>query len=197
MAVCIVLFIVVLGNATKPQHVDAPAMFRPADSPDKAFTCDGPDGWTMIGAGTEGSDEGGLLFKKGPVKIDITDSGMLSYMSDGMKAPASPMGDDPNLPPPPPPVEQMHERLNDSLKEKYDNYVEQPMQPLQAPFGDSRVSEWTAKGGIFTGNIHGYRVTMLGLNKVITVDCHCPEGNWETLKPVFLKVVQSITAGNG
>ena len=188
--------VVIFGVATKPPHVDAPAIYKPVDSPDKAFTCTGPDGWETIGAGVEGSDEGGLLFKKEKVKIDITDSSAMSFMGDIVKSPGG-MGDDPNAPPPPPPVVKMHDMMKSGFAERYGDYVEQDAQPLQVPFGDTRISEWTAKGSLFTGKLHGYRVTMLGQNKEITVDCHCPEANWETMKPVFLKVVQSITAGSG
>ena len=190
------IFVLVFIQATKPAIIDAPTAFRPTDSPDKAFTCTGPDGWETLTAGVQGSDEGGVTYRKGAVTIDITDSSSLSFMSDAMKSPA-PMGDDPNMPAPPPPVVVMHDRQKNWLKEKYAEYVEQDPQPLQVPFGDTRISEWTAKAGIIPHEIHGYRVTMIGMNKAIVVDCHCPEGNWDTMKPVFLKVIQSIVTGSG
>lgn len=198
-AVVAVLFMFVLGRATKPPMIDAPTVYKPVDSPDKSFSCIAPDNWASVGSGSEGSQMGGLMFVKGPVRIDITSSDALSYMGDAMRPAAPADGEsDPNAAAtPPPPVEAIHKMTENDFSEKYDGYVEMPEQKLQDQFGDTRVSEWTAKGGMFTGNLRGYRVTMLGLNKAITIDCHCPEQNWTIMQPVFLKVIQSIVPGNG
>lgn len=205
--------LVALPHLIKPPVIPAPTSYATAESGDKSFTVSGPAGWTTESVGEQGSQGGGgVLFKQGPVKIDISSSDQLSFMSDAMKGPGMMPTGDPNLPPIPsgggesdtaptmaqtPVVEKMHAMLKGQLSSKYGDYTEQPMEPLHDQFGDTRISEWTGKGGMFDGQLHGYRVTMVGVNKVITVDCHCPEANWATMQPVFLKVLQSITPDNG
>ena len=72
-------------------------------------------------------------------------------------------------------------------------YKEDPMQKLESRVGDARVSEWTADDG----KMHGYRVTMLGSQREVTVICISPERNWAVLKPAFQHMITSVVPGNG
>jgi hypothetical protein len=68
--------------------------------------------------------------------------------------------------------------------------------PLAVPtgFGDTRKSEFTGTT-TFSGQIHGYRATALGLNYRFRVVCECSEADWADLKPVFDKVIESLSRG--
>lgn len=88
----------------------------------------------------------------------------------------------------------MHAKeLEDSLS----GYEEQPAQAFHCGAGDARCSEFTADGGLLTGKLHGYRVTMLGSQRAFSTVCRCRESDWATLKPVFINVINCITPGNG
>ena len=80
-------------------------------------------------------------------------------------------------------------QLADSLP----GYQEGPMQKLESRVGDARISEWTADGG----KTHGYRVTMLGSQREMTVICIAPERNWAILQPAFQHMIASVVPGNG
>ncbi len=102
----------------------------------------------------------------------------------------------PGVPPPPPPkpaVEKLHEMDKQQLADSLPGYQEGEMKPLQSRVGDSRISEWTADGG----KMHGYRVTMLGNQREITVICISPERNWAILQPAFQRMIASVVPGNG
>ena len=69
-----------------------------------------------------------------------------------------------------------------------------------APFpngrlGEGRIAEFTASGGglVFAPDLRGYRVTLLTNNRRITILCHCPEPDFEGLRPTFLAVCRSVS----
>ena len=102
----------------------------------------------------------------------------------------------PGVPPPPPPkpaVAQLHERDKSQLADSLPGYQEGDMQPLQSRVGDARISEWTADGG----KMHGYRVTMLGNQREITVICLSPQRNWAIIQPAFQHIISSVVPGSG
>jgi hypothetical protein len=56
------------------------------------------------------------------------------------------------------------------------------------------VTEFTAKTAFGSG-IHGYRATIIGHERAITVFCTCPEDDWAGVKPAFDKVLLSLKRG--
>jgi hypothetical protein len=190
--------VVFMSRVSHPEHIDAPVAYEHVDSGDKGFACDGPGGWDLAIDGAPGMD-GGVHFSNGPVKINVMDSTALSFESDAMKAPgfgdAGESGDGGagDNTPPPPPVEAMHQKVGQDVANDYPGYSEMPEQKLTVAYGDTRVSEWTSTGDWLTGKQHGYRATVMGLDKVVTVVCHCPDNDWDTMQPVFMKVIQSIS----
>jgi hypothetical protein len=181
--------VVFMSRVSKPEHIAAPLAYEHVESGDKAFACDGPGGWDLSVDGSPGMD-GGVHFANGPVKINVADSTGLSFLGETMKVPG--FGGDSGSEAPPPPVEEMHQKTEKDVADNFPGYTEMPEQKVQVQYGDTRVSEWTSTGGWFTGKQHGYRATIMGLDKVITVVCHCPETDWTTMQPVFMKVIQSI-----
>jgi len=91
--------------------------------------------------------------------------------------------------------QKLHEMDRKQLEDSLTGYQEQPAQKLQTPFGESRVSEWTGTGN--AGALHGYRATMLGREREITVICLAPVEDWDLLQPAFHRVINSVTPGSG
>jgi hypothetical protein len=93
------------------------------------------------------------------------------------------------------------ERLHDANRKTYEiamrDYEEQAAQPFQTPAGEARLSEFTAKDGILGSTVRGYRATILGRDRGITVFAKCSDGNWAALQPAFTRVIHSIGPGGG
>lgn len=196
VAAVALLALIFFARATRHEPVTVPTGFLPYTAQDKSFTCVAPGGWKTIGAGTEGSNLGGALFKTGDAKIDITSDLAGSLMSDILKTPANPLEGE-NAPPPPPPVEKLHKMGKRAVKEKYSGYKEGEMTKSQGAMGEICTSEWTADGGLFGAKLHGWRVTMLGHERRVTVICESAQADWAKLKPVFARVIGSIADGPG
>ena len=182
----------------------APASYTAYTAPDKAFKCLAPAGWETSSSSSQAVNSG-ALFRKGSAVIDVTADLQGSLMGDIVRGPAVPLPDLPGGAPPgmasalkeaqKPPVEKLHEMGRKEVAERLSHYEEQPMQTMRTSLGERRYSEFTAGGGMFSGKIHGYRVTILGGERRITVLCHCPEQDWNTLQPAFAKVVGSLGSG--
>jgi hypothetical protein len=87
---------------------------------------------------------------------------------------------------------------HDFEKEEFANdfgVKEQAPVPAQTGFGEARMSEFT--GSRMGSAIHGCRVTALSPDKRYRIVCRCSESQWETLKPVFDKVIKSVAKGSG
>ncbi len=193
VAAVALLALIFFARATRHEPVTVPTGFVPYTAQDKSFTCVAPGGWKTIGAGTEGSNLGGALFKTGDAKIDITSDLAGSLMGDIVNI--SPPIE--NMPPPPPPVEKLHKMGKRAVKEKYSGYKEGEMTRSQGRMGEICTSEWTADGGLFGAKLHGWRVTMLGHERRVTVICESAQADWTKLRPVFARVVGSIGDGPG
>ena len=96
-----------------------------------------------------------------------------------------------------PPIERLHEANRKTYEILMRDYEEQPGQPFQSPAGEARVSEFTAKDGILGSQVRGYRATILGKERGITVLAKCSDGNWTALKPAFIRVINSVGPGGG
>lgn len=195
-----------------PAPVAPPTAFSPYTAKDKAFACQGPQGWELEDFAGGGMNSG-VLFKKGDAKIDITADlagslmGDIAAATDRMASGGEAAGGGISLPGVPgaglgkarkPPVEKLHEAGKKSIAEKYGNYEEQPMKPVQTRLGEGRFSEFTGGGGNpFSPKVHGYRVTMLPADKRVTVVAVCRETDWKTLKPAFETTITSLSPGGG
>lgn len=207
------LFILVASFLTmSPKEVvAAPKGFQPYVASDRSFTCDAPQGWETVSVDSH-AVMGGVLFKKGPAKIDITSDLAGSLMGDiaisadrqaenmegmlkEMPGAAALMPNTPRKPP----VEKLHEAEKKGMEKLYPGYEEQPMKVLQVPsgMGDARYSEFSVPGSLLSPAQHGYRVTILPTERRLTVLCLCPEKNWPELKPAFERVITSLKPGGG
>ena len=150
-------------------------------------------GWSRGEAGGDGGNAAGVYFKSGAARIDVDGDLTGSLMGDMMRSSNTLFPENRQRPP----VEGLHLTGVKRMSERYGDYDEQPMQTLQTPLGEGRISEWTGTGGAMAGKLHGYRVTVLGGGRRFTILCRCPQRNWKILEPAFLRVIQSVAAGSG
>jgi hypothetical protein len=182
----------------EPARIAAPKEFVKYSASDKSFDCVYPKGWEVTSASSHGV-EGGALFKTGLAKIDITSDLAGSLMGDIARS-AGNIGSGliPGVEPKrKPPVELLHQAGLKSATEANKNYQEQTARVLKSRLGEARISEFTSGGTLLIPKMHGYRVTILGMDRRVTVFCKCPEGDWAALKPAFDRVLKSLTAGTG
>lgn len=187
-------FVVLLGlifglRAMKPVTVEAPASYKTYTALDSTFSCDQPAGWDVKETGMPGGSMSQVTFKRGDARFHVVSDAAGSLMGDVVGSGNA------NLPPEQqkPAVEKLHEMDKKQMADSVPDYQEQPAQKFQSAFGDSRFSEWTGDGG----KQHGYRATLLGKEREITVICSSPERNWAILQTAFQKMINSLTPGNG
>lgn len=189
--------------ALRPVTVPAPASYKTYTAIDNTFSCDQPVGWTMHETGATSGALSTATFEQSHVRVRVISDSIGSLRGDMATASNNSVGSvggdmplPPGLPPPPPAkpaVEQLHEQDKAQLADSLPDYQEGEMKPLESRVGDSRLSEWTADGG----KMHGYRVTMLGNQREITVICLSPERNWAILQPAFQRIISSVVPGSG
>jgi hypothetical protein len=202
--------IVYIAIAIQPEPVTAPKSFSPYTAADKTFQCVRPDGWRA-----DGGAQGGVIcrasFEQGLAEIEIISDLAGSLMGDIVKGPGGAMPDLGGVPGAPDigggsqekprsPVEKVHDMSKKDAesalkKDGFGEYEEQGAQAFQSALGEARFSEFGA-GGIF-GKARGFRVTILGGERRITVLCRAPEKDWEKVKPAFRQVINSLTPGTG
>ena len=201
LGVAVVLLVALIFGlrALKPAMVAAPSSYKTYTAIDNTFSCDQPAGWTMHETGATNGNLSTVTFSQSHVRVRVISDATGSVMGDIAAASnnsSSGMETPPGMPPPPPPkpaVEQLHERDKAQLSADLPGYQEGDMQRLDSRVGDSRFSEWTADDG----KLHGYRATLLGREREITVICIAPEKNWTVLQPAFQRILASVVAGNG
>lgn len=176
-------------RALKPAQVTAPKSYKSYSAIDSSFSCQQPVGWKMKETGAEQGIMSTVAFSQGHVRVKVVSDAIGSLLGD--------IGNGPSLGPQKPPVEKLHEYDKAQLTKDMPGYEEGEAKAFTSAVGDSRVSEWTADGGAGVSKMHGYRVTMLGNQREITVICFSPERNWKTLKPAFEYMINNVTPGNG
>jgi hypothetical protein len=190
-AFVVILVIIFLAKATKPHIVKAPATYDAVDCPDKTFSCKAPAGWHVTTIGVEGSTVGRVIMSEAAAKITVSSDMQASFMADGWRSPTAPPGSV---------VMHLHKWYKENGDELPGGYADQPPSLFQSGVSgpnDSCATEWTGDGGLIAGKLHGYRVTMIGHDRVFTVLCQCPESNWSTLKGAFVEVINSVIPGPG
>ena len=178
-----------------PPAVAAPDGYTPYTSTNKVFIVDQPNGWEAItnDAVVGGSDlnRGGVLFKNGTAKIDITQSttaevkakALLSMTDDGADVlTQSATG-------------RLFKQQHILAKGNKRDYSEKkPYYTFRTEAGEGISATYTSSGPLvgFGGPVHGYYVAIAGSDKAFTIICECRQSDWNTLKPVFDRVVGSL-----
>lgn len=173
--------------------VQIPTSYTTYNTKDGTFACDAPDGWEIKGGGKgSGSSPVWAKFISGPAMIHLKTSLVASLMS----GPGGNRKSDPNFPAQLEPVHGIHVKMLEEVEKEFDEYTEIAGSPIvmNCSLGPARLSEFTFKTS-FGGEMHGYRVTIIGRDKGVYAFCLCPESDWKSLNPVFDKVLASIERG--
>jgi hypothetical protein len=188
--------------------IGIPLLFFGGDEPMKApesyakfqhptqntFQCEYPEGWTVDSGGGSGQAVWSK-FETGDVKIRVRSSISASAVGDiAASLGGGPLNPGEELPEELAPVAQVHELMRDQFAGDYKEYQESPPTKSETGFGDTRISEFTAKEG-FGSKIRGLRASMLGTNLQYTVICDCLEEDWEVCRPIFERVIKSMSRG--
>jgi hypothetical protein len=196
-------------SALKPRPVDEPKRYAQFKASDNTFQCQYPDGWKKKSSSAQGV-RSLASFKKGGagIVIDANDQG--SFMGDiaslgggGMVA-GVPGLEGAAAGARKAPVETVHETSKGSSEDLMSlagasmaEYEEQSPKPFRTAMGEGRVSEFKAKGGMFTGELHGYRATILGSDKAYNIVCWAPESDWPKVNKAFQQVIGSVSPAAG
>jgi hypothetical protein len=181
-----------------PAPIPAPTAYIHYEVGDGAFSLDQPVGWEASGGGSNGV-ESNATFKNGKAKI-FADSDLGGSLNGDMLAAANAqrqgiadqLGQHIVVTPP---SVTLHREGAAAMSELYANYHEQPMQQFTAPLGSGWYSEFTGNAGSMTGNVHGYRITLLSNDRRIQMVTVCRESDWATLQPAFMHEMQSLDHG--
>lgn len=174
------------------EPVKIPTAYVPFNLKDGTFACQAPEGWTLRGGGSKSGSPAWAKFESGPALIEVKASAAGSLMSDAMGG--SVTGEP--MPPEFEPVHRIHQGALREAEQKFTEYKEVSPAPLviQCQLGPARLSEFTAKSSFGTA-LHGYRGTIIGHEKGVTVYCSCPESNWQALKPAFDNMFATLEPG--
>jgi len=91
------------------------------------------------------------------------------------------------------PETAVHEFQQQYFKADYSEFDEEPMQKLKLPYGEARMSVFTAKESFLSPKIKGYRVTFMDNNYQYNLRAYVPEAQWEKFEPIFKRMIMSIT----
>jgi len=175
------------------ESVKIPAAYVPFNLKDGTFACQAPEGWENKGGGGKSGSASWAKFESGPALIEIKASAAGSLMSDAMGGRAA---DTAAVAPELAPVHLIHVGALREAKEKFKEYTETAASPveIECQLGPARISEFTAKSSFGTA-LHGYRGTIIGHERGVTVYCSSPESDWQALKPTFDNIFATLERG--
>lgn len=167
-------------NLTRAKPVPLPASYTEHATGDGTFKCEAPEGWNIETTPSANGVAGGSTFSSGTAKIKLKTDLSGSVMGDLIKDPKKST------------LQILHEMGAEKMKGDFGDYEEMPSTMYQGGFGETWFCEFTGTGGFREGKIHGYRATMMGGEKRIRIIATCRESDWETLKPAFDRVLNSM-----
>jgi len=197
---CVSLALIYFFVAQKPEPIPAPTGFVAYTAKDQTFKCQAPKDWDREDSGTGGALMASAIFRKGNAKVDITSDLIGSLMGDIIESgdrQMSGMLPGGMAPQARPAVEKLHLQEKAGMKSRIKGYEETEMRAFTSPLGEARVSEFTGEKPGFPApvKVRGYRTTILGNERRVTVLCECPEPDWSRLKPAFNRVIGSLGPG--
>jgi hypothetical protein len=142
------------------------------------FGFDYPAGWKAKGYGVHGKRE--VEVKGDSATITVKENIVGSLVGDIAGALARGPVDDEHSP-----VAQAH----DLRRPRESGHQEEPAVTVVTKLGKARRSEYR------DGGRRGYRVTALLHQTALDVFCECRESDWETLRPAFEHVIESLCRG--
>lgn len=154
---------------------------------DGAFKLRHPQDWKAETGGRPDNTYSFVILTKGSSKIqahaDIQGSLMSGSDSGGEFEEGSEFA----------PVHKAHELYKRVAAEELSGYVEgRPDVFKGSGLGEGRLSVFTASGGLFSGKLKGYHVTLLTRDRRVSILAYGPEAEFETLRPTYLAVCRSF-----
>jgi hypothetical protein len=144
---------------------------------DNEFAFEYPSGWVVRDFGLPGKREAEI--KGGAATITIAENLTGSLVGDiANAANAGRNVDDDRLP-----VSQVHEMRKPKDSK---SYKEEPAVTVMTRFGKARRSAYA------DGSKRGYRATVLMNQTALDIFCECRESDWQTLRPAFERVIESL-----
>jgi hypothetical protein len=190
MAAAIVGIVGFAGCGSAP--VSAPSSYAEFNSKGGTFALKYPQGWQADGGGKRGLEWAKFTSGSAEIKVDTGVTGSLSADIAQSK-----LGGDSSVPIPPEeePIHGVHLMRQKDAEQQFSGYKEVgSVEVIDVSLGPARRSEFTADT-TFGSGLHGYRATMLGKDKDVTVYCTCPESDWATLQAAFDEVLKSVKRG--
>jgi hypothetical protein len=167
-----------------------PKSYNTLVAADKSFKIDYPAEWTADSGGKGGY--AWAKFTSGSSEISVNANVVGSLMGDLPKMPHhAVLGEQPDEETAP--VAVVHEQERETFEEDED-VKEKKAEVVKTGIQEARRAEFTGERTLGS-SVHGYRVTALTTQRRIRVVCQCPEGEWESLKPAFDKIVESLGLG--
>ncbi len=181
------------GQATKYEAPKTYVQFSP-----KAFemilSCEVPENWKQKFSG--GKNAGPILaqFTDGRLSIEIREH----LTGDGIREAVAAMRKqidqarrDASA------AEQIHEYQRQKSSENFKSYAEGLWsQGIKTKgYGEARISDFTATDGLLGTEVSGCRATALNQARQLTVTCKCAPALFQDAKPVFEKVISSLSFG--
>jgi uncharacterized membrane protein len=181
-----------IGKAAKFEAPKKYVKFAPKDF---ALSAEVPEGWNQINAGGMNGLPISARFWQGSISIEVRES-----ISGGAMAQAAIAGHQ-NVDPrekTEAPVVGIHAFGLARFKENYSDYNETLTRPIQTKgYSEGRISDFTASQGLLGSKVCGCRATVMNSIHQFTVTCKCPPKQFKDVKPIFEKVVASLSTGGG
>jgi len=151
-------------------------------SEEDEFAFDYPAGWKAKGYGLHNRREVEVTGSSATITVKENLIGsLLANIADASDR-GRPVGDEQS------PVAKVH-----ALRRPQDSssYKEEPAVTVMTKMGKARRSAYT------DGSKRGYRATVLLHQTALDVFCECRASDWETLRPAFEHVIESLARGGG
>jgi predicted Zn finger-like uncharacterized protein len=169
------------------------ADFRPKDC---GLSYRIPKWWNQDWGGGMGGQPYWARFGDDHLKIEARESvggGAMAQAAIAMQQKLDPGGQDETLAP----AAKVHEAQMHDFAENFQDYHEEPARKIKTKYGEGRISDFTAKEGIFKSQVNGSRATLLSNIHQFIVTFKCSPAMFKDAKPVFVKVVSSLGPGSG
>jgi hypothetical protein len=172
--------VVRLGGGSPPAK--AVTAWERFSSEENEFGFDYPAGWDAKSYGIRGKREADVTGEGASITVKENLVGSLIGDIAGAATGGKPVPEEFT------PVARVHEmrRPQDSS-----TYREEPAVTIQTRFGKARRSAYT------DGSKRGYRATVLMHKTALDVYCECRASDWDTLRPAFERVIESLGRGEG
>jgi hypothetical protein len=178
--------------------IAAPASYNRWNAKDGTFSIDYPADWNADGGGKQGIQWAKFTQGNAQIRVNVDVSSSLVGDIAGAGIQQSGLGEKLegaeaiDLAP----VAAAHQFNMESSTQDMKGYKEGDAIPFQSKLGDGRKSPFSCDGSLGK-KMRGYRATTLSHDKGIKIICICPANNWETLRPAYDKILESLAMGEG